>query len=306
MSICGTLGTTAIQGSGARCCPSRVPRWSPLAARTAPGKPETHYVTASPTSVPTPPAVAPHGGVDLDVLVVTDGTPPVEAIGQQLTTEGIPSTVINLHDSSRKVITRAFLARTLPGGSEGGNFEGIVLPGAAPSGLSAAEEERAGLVRAHVPRAPGGRLLSADARHRDEPAGLQRAAQRHYARDQGWGECGVRLPQRVVPVQRGVGWPRAVRLPRRARTGRRRHAAAQRGDPGLVRQRHAGVAVRQPGARAARNRLRLRQLPGAVPLPGARHRDLGYPRREPRRLAQLPRHRLRRHVPRGLAVEPGR
>jgi hypothetical protein len=78
--------------------------------------------------------------VNLDVLVVTDGTPPVAAIGRQLTTEGIPSTVINLHDSSRKTITRAFLARSLPGGGNGGNFEGIVLPGPAPSGLSAGEE----------------------------------------------------------------------------------------------------------------------------------------------------------------------
>jgi hypothetical protein len=103
-------------------------------------KPETHYVTASPTSFPTPPTVPPHGGVNLDVLVVSDDTPPVKAIGQQLTTEGIPTTFINLHDSSRKSITRAFLARTLPGGGHGGNFEGIVLPGPVPSGLSAAEE----------------------------------------------------------------------------------------------------------------------------------------------------------------------
>jgi hypothetical protein len=109
-------------------------------SQAGPVKPGTQYVTASPTSVPTPPPVAPHGGVDLDVLVVTDGTPPVEAVGQQLTTEGIPSTVINLHDSSRKAITRAFLARTLPDGSEGGNFEGVVLPSPAPSGLSAGEE----------------------------------------------------------------------------------------------------------------------------------------------------------------------
>ena len=63
---------------------------------------------------------------------ITDGASSVQAIGRQLTTEGIPSTVINLHDSSRKVITRAFLARTLPGGGKGGNFEGIVLPGPAP------------------------------------------------------------------------------------------------------------------------------------------------------------------------------
>jgi hypothetical protein len=44
-------------------------------------KPETHYVTASPTSFPTPPTVPPHGGVNLDVLVVSDDTPPVKAIG---------------------------------------------------------------------------------------------------------------------------------------------------------------------------------------------------------------------------------
>ena len=103
-------------------------------------QPETHYVTSSPTSVPTPPTVPPHGGVNLDMLVVSDGTPPVNAIGQQLTTEGIPTTVVSLHDSARKSITRAFLARTLPGGGHGGNFEGIVLPGPAPSGLSATEE----------------------------------------------------------------------------------------------------------------------------------------------------------------------
>lgn len=79
--------------------------------------------------------------MNLDVLVVTDGTPPVQAIGQQLATEGIPSTVINLKDSSRAAITRAFLARTLPGGGHGGNFEGIVLPGPAPAGLSASEKD---------------------------------------------------------------------------------------------------------------------------------------------------------------------
>ena len=197
-----------------------------------------------PDTTPRPP----HGGVDLDVLVVTDGTPPVEAIGQQLTTEGIPSTVINLHDSSRKAITRAFLARTLPDGSQGRQFRRGRATRPRSCWPVCGRGKRAGLVRAHVPRAPGGRLLTADARHRDEPAGLQRAAQRHHARDQGWGECGVRLPQRLVPVQRRVGRRRAVRLPRRARSGRRRHAAAQSGDPGLVRPRHIGVAVRQPGA----------------------------------------------------------
>ena len=110
-------------------------------SNSPPAKPPTNYVTASPTSVPTPPPVGPHGGVDLNVLVITDGTPSVQAIGQQLTTEGIPSTVINLHESSRAAITRAFLARTLPDGSKGGNFEGIVLPGPTSAGLSASEED---------------------------------------------------------------------------------------------------------------------------------------------------------------------
>jgi hypothetical protein len=104
-------------------------------------KPGTQYGTSSATSAPTPPTVGPHGGVNLDVLVVTDGTPPVQAVEAQLTAEGVPTTIINLHDSSRNTITRAFLARSLPGGGQGGNFEGIVLPSAAPAGLSAAEDD---------------------------------------------------------------------------------------------------------------------------------------------------------------------
>jgi hypothetical protein len=83
--------------------------------------------------------VGPHGGVNLNVLVVTDGTPPVEAIRQQLTSEGVPATVVRLRDSSRPAITGAFLSRTLPDGTRGGNFDGIVLPGAVTSGLSGPE-----------------------------------------------------------------------------------------------------------------------------------------------------------------------
>lgn len=100
----------------------------------APAKPAAHKA-----AVPTAAPVGPHGGVNLNVLVVTDGTPPVEAVRQQLTTEGVPFTVVNLRDSSRPAITSAFLSRTLPDGTTGGNFEGIVLPSATPS-LSGAEE----------------------------------------------------------------------------------------------------------------------------------------------------------------------
>lgn len=114
-------------------------------SRATPARPEPQRVppsvTATPTASPTAPPVGPHGGIDLNVLVVTDGTAAVQAIGQQLTTEGVPSTVVNLKSSSRPVITRNFLARSLPGGSEGGNFEGIVLPDATPSQLSESEED---------------------------------------------------------------------------------------------------------------------------------------------------------------------
>jgi hypothetical protein len=88
-----------------------------LAAACAQGaKPAVHHVAAPFIPAPTAPPVGPHGGVDLNVLVVTDGTPAVEAIRQQLATEGIPATVVSLHDTSRSAITRAFLARALPGG----------------------------------------------------------------------------------------------------------------------------------------------------------------------------------------------
>ena len=85
-------------------------------SQAAPPKPKPH--PAAPVSTPaTAPPVGPHGGVDLNMLVVTDGTGAVEAIHQQLTTEGLPSTVIDLRDSSRPTITRDFLARKLPDGT---------------------------------------------------------------------------------------------------------------------------------------------------------------------------------------------
>jgi hypothetical protein len=106
-----------------------------------PSRPQVHYVTSSPTTTPTPPAIPAHGGVDLNVLVVTDGSTAVQAVRQQLMTEGLPITVLNLKSASRQKITRSFLARTLPGGSMGGNFEGVVVPGATFSGLSSPEKD---------------------------------------------------------------------------------------------------------------------------------------------------------------------
>lgn len=109
-------------------------------SQAPPPKPKPHHAAAPLAAPATAPLVGPHGGVDLNVLVVTDGTGAVEAIRQQLTTQGLPATVIDLRDASRQVITRAFLARRLPGGTRGGNFDGIVLPSAVPPGLSAAEQ----------------------------------------------------------------------------------------------------------------------------------------------------------------------
>jgi hypothetical protein len=103
-------------------------------------KPQAHHVAVPPSTPATAPPVGPHGGVDLNVLVLTDGSPAVEAIRQQVATEGIPETVVNLHDSSRPVINRDFLARSLPTGGKGGNFDGIVLPGDTEAGLSAHEQ----------------------------------------------------------------------------------------------------------------------------------------------------------------------
>jgi hypothetical protein len=101
--------------------------------------PPTVKITAPPTPDKSAPTVAPHGGVNLNVLVVTDGSSAVEAVNQQLTAEGLPSTVIDLRQSGRQTISRGFLARTLSDGAMGGNFDGIVLPGTTFSGLSGQE-----------------------------------------------------------------------------------------------------------------------------------------------------------------------
>jgi hypothetical protein len=78
--------------------------------------------------------------IDLNVLIVSDGTPWVQAIQQQLASEGVPTSVVNLGDPSRPTITSSFLSGTLGDGTPVGYYQGVVLPNDAPSGLSAAEE----------------------------------------------------------------------------------------------------------------------------------------------------------------------
>jgi hypothetical protein len=86
-----------------------------------------------------PPRPQPHRGVELRVLVLSDGSSAVRAIIQQLTAEGVPATVVRVRDPARPAITRSFLSRPAPGGGRGGNYEGIVLPQAEPRGLSGPE-----------------------------------------------------------------------------------------------------------------------------------------------------------------------
>ena len=76
--------------------------------------------------------------IDLKVLVLTDGSAPVEAIRSELGTEGVPYTAIDLTSSSRQQLTAAFLAGTA-GSTPEAHFEAVVLPNSAPAQLSAAE-----------------------------------------------------------------------------------------------------------------------------------------------------------------------
>ena len=178
----------------------------------------------------------PHGGVNLNVLVVTDGTPPVKAIGQQLTAEGMPTTVINLHDS-------------VPAAD---HHPGVPRPHACPAAAMAATSRGSccpapplrACPRPRKPRWPGTSARSGCARWTPtrrpcptvgmNPPGLQRAAQWHSDRDQGRGQSRVRLPQRLVPVQRGAAGSAPFGYLADPVAGRRRHAAARRGDPGFA------------------------------------------------------------------------
>ena len=94
---------------------------------------------AAVVGVPVPALAAGPPRVDLRVLVVTDGSPWVEGIRRQLDAEGVPSTVVDLADAARPVLTDAFLADQLPDGTPHGRFDGVVLPGG-PSAVTAPEQ----------------------------------------------------------------------------------------------------------------------------------------------------------------------
>jgi hypothetical protein len=70
--------------------------------------------------------------INLNVLVITDGTSSVSAIQSELTREGVATTVVNLNSASRPAITTSFLQSS----ATHGNFEGVVTPGDLAPGLA--------------------------------------------------------------------------------------------------------------------------------------------------------------------------
>ena len=79
-------------------------------------------------------ASAQAGSVDLRVLLVTDGSPSVEALRTLLARTGVPVDVLDLNDPGRRRINTALLAD-----GTRAHYQGVVLPDRAPVGLAAAE-----------------------------------------------------------------------------------------------------------------------------------------------------------------------
>jgi hypothetical protein len=87
-----------------------------------------------------PAAAATAPRVDLGVLVVSDGSPWVDGIQQQLSSEGVPTKVVDLNSASRPAITSSFLAGTVSGTTTPeARYQGVVLPNDTPAGLSVDE-----------------------------------------------------------------------------------------------------------------------------------------------------------------------
>lgn len=77
--------------------------------------------------------------VMLNVLVVTDGSPWVEDVRQQLASEGVPTTIVDLNSTTRPIITPLYLADQLPDGTPRAKFQGVVLPSDQPTKLQSTE-----------------------------------------------------------------------------------------------------------------------------------------------------------------------
>lgn len=95
-------------------------------------------VTLGLAVVPGAAAAAALPRVDLNVLVVTDGSPWVEGIRSELAAEGLAATVLSTKDTNRTQITAGYLADQVNGAPRA-RFQAVVLPNETPSGVSAAE-----------------------------------------------------------------------------------------------------------------------------------------------------------------------
>ncbi len=76
--------------------------------------------------------------IDLRVLLVSNGGSNVEALRAELAAEGVPTTVVDLADSSRPIITPTFLADSVSTGDRA-KFQSVVLPNDGGGGLGVAE-----------------------------------------------------------------------------------------------------------------------------------------------------------------------
>ncbi|TMQ89717.1 hypothetical protein ETD83_38710 [Actinomadura soli] len=90
-------------------------------------------VLAAAVLIIVPPLAASAAGprIDLQVLVVTNGSASVSAVAHQLQAEGVPYRTVDLRDSGRPVIDEAFLSDTVDGAPRA-KYQGVVLPNAAP------------------------------------------------------------------------------------------------------------------------------------------------------------------------------
>ena len=78
--------------------------------------------------------------IDLLVLLVTDGSAMVTAYQDRLMREGMPFDVLDLRAGARPQLDEAYLTTEDPQAPHG-NFHGVILPSAAPDGLSSDELE---------------------------------------------------------------------------------------------------------------------------------------------------------------------
>jgi hypothetical protein len=88
-------------------------------------------VTVLTLSIGVPREARPEPGMDLRVLVVTDGGPGATAIAAHLRADGVPYRLVDLRDPARPVLDAGFLAD-----DDGPNYQAVVLPAADPFGGS--------------------------------------------------------------------------------------------------------------------------------------------------------------------------